>query len=276
MKRLLIIIALLLLSPLINAQEEEIIATTHKDSTVFKWGNSKIIVVSPTDESDNSKRTETKLKQKNKRLNHFAGIDLGINGYLNASNSVRLADEDRFMDLNYIKSVELNINFLEFYIPIAKQHFGILTGLGMGFNNYDLSRDFSITSAADTNATIGVVDSARSIKKNKFKTIAFNLPILLETNLGKTSKKSFHLAVGGMATYVFDGKTKQKFRLDGQNFTTKERTNFNLNPFRLNAHARIGYSNLTFYANYSLTPLFKKDKGPELYPFTIGVSLIPF
>lgn len=276
MKRLVIIIALLMFTPLLKAQDKEVSATANKDSTVFKWGNSKIIVVSSNDETDTIKKENIKVERRKKRSNHFAGIDLGINGFLNASNSVSLSDEERFMDLNYSKSIELNINFMEFYIPIAKERFGIVTGLGLGFNNYDLARDFTITSSSDTNATIGVVDSSISIKKNKFKTVSLNLPLLLETNIGKTSKKSFHLAVGGMASYVFEGKTKQKYRLDGQNYTIKEYTNFNLNPFRLAAHARIGYGKLTFYANYSLTSLYKQNRGPELYPFTVGVSLIPF
>ena len=48
---------------------------------------------------------------------------------------------------------------------------------------------------------------------------------------------------------------------------------FYMNPFKLDAIAKIGWGVLNLYATYSLTPMFQKNKGPELYPFAIGISL---
>ena len=36
----------------------------------------------------------------------------------------------------------------------------------------------------------------------------------------------------------------------------------------------VGWFNL--FATYSLTPLFESGRGPELYPFTVGVTLLGF
>jgi hypothetical protein len=33
---------------------------------------------------------------------------------------------------------------------------------------------------------------------------------------------------------------------------------------------------LNLFAEYSLTPLFNDDKGPELTPLTVGLTLIGF
>ena len=46
-----------------------------------------------------------------------------------------------------------------------------------------------------------------------------------------------------------------------------------MNDFRFNAVARVGYGDFTLFAAYSLTPMFDKDDGPEIYPFTVGISM---
>jgi hypothetical protein len=57
---------------------------------------------------------------------------------------------------------------------------------------------------------------------------------------------------------------------------SKDRGSFNIEPFKYALTARVGLKDINLYANYSLSPLFKEDKGPELFPFTIGISLVNF
>jgi len=239
------------------------------DSSVFKWGNSKVIVIS----SDKEDKDNDKKNSKD-RWNHFAGIDLGINGFLSPSNSVDLQKEGEFMDLNYAKSISVAINFMEYYIPLWQEKIGFSTGLGFEFNSYDLDRDYTVFS--DKDSTFGITDGTKNLEKNKFKSTMLNLPLMLETNIGRTAKNSFHLAIGGMASYRVGSKTKQIFSRNGEDYKVKNRTDFNMNPFRFSAVARIGYGDFTVFAAYSLTPIFEKDKGPELYPFTVGISLVSF
>jgi hypothetical protein len=49
-----------------------------------------------------------------------------------------------------------------------------------------------------------------------------------------------------------------------------------LQPFKFEATARIGWNFLNFWANYSLNTMFRKDKGPELYPWSAGITLVCF
>ena len=99
---------------------------------------------------------------------------------------------------------------------------------------------------------------------------------MLETSLGKDADHSFYLAAGGTVTYILNSRTKQKYKEDGKNFKKKDKNDFNVNPFQFAATARVGYGDFTLYATYNLTPLFEKDKGPEVIPFTIGLSLLSF
>jgi len=251
--------------------------STKKDTSyTIKWGDKTIIVIDRGDGDVKVKSTDTlTIKSKpSQRFNHYAGIDFGVNGLLNSANSVDLGEEGKFMDQNYWGSWSISFNFIDSYIPIAQEKFGITIGMGFEFNKYKLSRDFTVVNFQDS--TFGIVDSAKSIEKNLFKTSMINLPIMFETNLGKDAEHSFHLAVGGMVSYTLGSKTKQIFETDGEEYKNKSRNDFNTNPFRLSMVGRIGYGNFTFFATYSLTPLFEEDRGPELYPFTVGVSLVHF
>lgn len=276
MKKLLLSLLILFAAATLSAQEGTDSTVTKKDTSyTIEWGNKTIIVI------DNDGKTKTKEvdtikidSKPSQRHNHYAGIDFGVNGFLNESNSVDLGEDAKFMDLNYYGSWSVALNFIDSYIPIAKEKFGIVIGAGFEFNKYKLSRDISMVNFKDS--TFGVVDSSKSIEKNLFKTEMINVPIMFETNLGKDADHSFHLSVGGMLSYRLGSKVKQIFDQDGEEYKTKSRGEYNLNPFRLNLMGRIGYGNFTVFATYSLTPLFEDDRGPELYPFTVGVSLVHF
>jgi len=53
----------------------------------------------------------------------------------------------------------------------------------------------------------------------------------------------------------------------------KDHDDFFLNPFRFDATLRIGWGLINLFGTYSVSTLFKKDKGPELYPFSVGLTL---
>ena len=52
----------------------------------------------------------------------------------------------------------------------------------------------------------------------------------------------------------------------------KVRSGFNMNAFNYAATARVGYKDVGFFATYSMTPLFETGQGPDLTPFSIGIS----
>ena len=93
----------------INAQE------TKKDSTEKKsddWkisiGKTKIIIQKDGDSDtlDLSEVGEKKGKKKKQRSNHFAGVDLGVNGLLTPNQSIDLQKDAQFLELNYRKSID--------------------------------------------------------------------------------------------------------------------------------------------------------------------------
>jgi len=79
--------------------------------------------------------------RKDKFNGHWAGFDLGWNGYVNSNFNTEFPPNEKYMDLNTARSMTVDINPFELNLNIAKNHFGLTSGLGMTFNNYYFSNN---------------------------------------------------------------------------------------------------------------------------------------
>jgi len=258
-----------------------------EDTIKVRWGATNLYIA---DDSVWVKRKVTKV-----RRNHWAGLDLGINGFVNKDNSFDLRNDEftdpedvtQFMELNYGKSWTFSINFLEHFFKIKGNKFGFVTGLGTEWNNYELKNNVRLTAKGGSNVfdnvngfnenyTWGEIDTVLNYSKNRFKTWFVNVPLLLELNTGHRANKSFHISAGAILGLNLQTKIKYKYKIDGDTKKEKDKQSFNTNAFRTSLTVRAGYDWFNVFATYSLTPLFEKGRGPELYPFTVGVTLLGF
>jgi hypothetical protein len=124
---------------------------------------------------------------------HWAGCDLGFNGYMTSGFSTDLAPEDMFMDLNASKSVMFSINFLQYNIGLQKNknNIGMVLGAGWTFYNYRTDLPYTFERDPDTGKTIGVpVADTRKVEKNKITSSFINIPLLFELQI--PSSEPFH------------------------------------------------------------------------------------
>ena len=77
-----------------------------------------------------------------------------------------------------------------------------------------------------------------------------------------------------MTAAMFSASTSQEHSMsdDGEKQKSKVRDDFSLNVLRWGATARIGYENLQIFGTTYFTPMFEKGKGPEFYPYEIGLA----
>ena len=54
----------------------------------------------------------------------------------------------------------------------------------------------------------------------------------------------------------------------------KNHNSFYLQPFKFDATVRFGYGIINLFVNYQLNTMFQKDRGPELYAWTAGITLV--
>ncbi len=246
----------------------EEILTHNNDSTVLKFGSSEIYV-------GEDGRLDFRVVKKDKQQRfkgHWRGIDLGVNGYLTPDGNSDFPAGYEGLDLNYAKSIVFNLNFAELDQKIGSPHFGVVSGLGLSWHNYRFS-DESIRLGSDNGFVLYKDTTNADFIKSKLMVLNLTVPLLLEyqTNSGvKTS--SFHITAGVIGNLNIGAHAKYKYN-NGSNQKDKAFGNFYLNPFSCDATVRIGWSYLNIFGTYALTPMFRSDKGPELYPFSVGITL---
>ncbi|MGQ0827838.1 MAG: GIN domain-containing protein [Bacteroidota bacterium] len=248
---------------------------TAGDTTKFRVGKKKYMIID--DEADKERiRTFGKkdsIVEYNKKYENWRGIELGINLLLDYKNTFNTPGNGAFLELDNTRSIQFGLNLFEKDFHIYKNHLNLVTGFGFDFNHYAFKNN--ITLNPDTSylsATTDITD----YKKNKLNISYIKVPLLLEINTSENPKNNFHIAGGIEFAYRIHSVTKQKYDAGDRHYKNKTRDDFNLEPFRYSLVARIGYNNVTVFANYGLNRLFQKDKGPQIYPFTIGLSFNKF
>ena len=175
------------------------------------------------------------------------------------------------MELDYARSIQFGLNIFQRNFHIYKNYLNLYTGLGFDFNHYALERD--VTLKAGTPRLTYTTDSSISFKKNSLNVSYLKAPLMIEVNTSKNPDKNFHIAIGAELLYRIHAVVKQTYEKDDKRIKIKQRDAFHLEPFIYNAVARIGFNNISVYATYGFTRLFKKDQAPQVYPFTAGVTI---
>lgn len=241
---------------------------TASDTTRFQLGKKKYIIIDGDDDDNSSSKSRHKHTN---RFKHWSGYEVGVNGFLNYQNGLDVPAGSSFMELDYPKSIQFGINLLEKDFHIYKNYVNIVTGFGFDFNHYALRN--SVMLNPNTSVLSATNTSAIDYKKNTLNVSYIKVPLLLELNTNSNPNNNFHIAAGAKFSYRIHSVTKQKYELNNDRIKNKQRDDFNLEPFLCSLTARIGYNNVTVFADYSLTRLFKQNRGPQLYPFTIGVNI---
>lgn len=205
---------------------------------------------------------------------HWAGFELGVNGLLNESNGFDMPEGYDFLELNYARSLNFNLNLLEKGVKIVGDNFKITSGFGFQFNHYTF--DNNITLSKDSTPIYAYTDTLVKFDKNKLNVAYATIPLMFTFDSNPLSDNSFHLSAGVVAGYRIGTKYKQHFSIDDDKYKRKTKANYNLLPYNLSARASIGYGDFNIYATYSLTEFFNKNEGPVLHPFTLGIRLISF
>lgn len=267
--------------------------TETDDSVKVRLGNRVIII-------DDKGNVSTKRHRSPKFNGHWAGFDIGLNGYVNPDFNMNFPKEYEYMDLRMEKSIAVNLNFFEQNIPLAKnQKWGMLTGLGLGFNDYRFMRPTRLS--MDSSVLVGYIDQDINIRKSKLSAMYLTLPVLFEFQTAPSyHKNGFHINAGMVVSARLSSHTKKYYDELNSEFNV---TQYNpetgqyevvytaispddpkahhygdwfLQPFKFEATARIGWNFLNFWANYSLNTMFREGKGPELYPWSAGITLLCF
>jgi hypothetical protein len=202
-------------------------------------------------------------------------IDYGVNGTIDSP--------DEF-EKGWFGSRTVNIYY---YYPLrlwnSKLTFN--AGIGLGFDRFKFTNYHYLADTAVQDGVFQLVPNTVSldsvtfpgIKKSFLSMNYLDIPIEFRYNLNPDDlNRTFWVAVGARAGWMFNASTKIKQKVDGEKIVHKDKYRQGLNQFRYGATLRIGVGNFNWFAFYNLSPLFEKDKGPsatQMTTWTIGISL---
>ncbi|MCD4744763.1 MAG: PorT family protein [Bacteroidales bacterium] len=177
------------------------------------------------------------------------------------------------------RTINQGVNIFGMYnIPFGKSNFSIAIGIGLSTHNFysnsfiddtsGTSYFYKIPNKAANNKFIGY-------KKNKLSVTYIDIP--LEFRLKTKSK--FRVALGFKGGILLCSHTKYKGDdlIDGDDLVIMKMSKIkNIDTYRYGPTFKIGYKWMNFMTYYSLSNIFRKDKGPDIYPISIGITLMPF
>lgn len=290
-----------------NVQQGSVRTSPFRDTVNVKVGNIKVQVIEGDSTQvrvgdrvlvvDDNGNVEYKREKKHRFNGHWAGVELGLNGLLTPDFNMSYPAGQEYLDLRMEKSINLNLNFFEQNISLNKSGtFGMVSGLGLTWNNYRFANDVMLT--GDSAVVKGYYMEGVSVRKSKLTNVYLTVPLYFEVQSKATrTKEKLHFAAGVVVGWRIKSHTKLYFNEDNKVYRlrdpetdqllpvamqspgnndrniSKNFDSFYMRPFKADASIRAGWGIVNLYANYSLTSLFIKDKGPDVYPFAVGIAL---
>lgn len=161
--------------------------------------------------------------------------------------------------------------------PIGNSNFAFAFGLRVSAHNmysnsllgYDTSGVSVFRPIADT----------LSYKVNKFTLSYLEIPV--ELRFRTKSINTFKISAGFKFGLLLQEHTKYSgddlFDAASEyQIKFKEYKHRNISKFSYGPTLRVGYRWFNLYASYSMTPIFEKDKGPQMYPVSLGIMISPY
>ena len=126
---------------------------------------------------------------------HWAGIELGVNSYLNKNGGSNISGNNKYMDLITTRSLNFNINMFKLNYGLVSDRLGLVSGMGVEWYNYFFANKNSIM--RDTAGIIveRTMPLGAHVEKSKLTNMFLSVPLLLELNFPGSDSHSRRLHV---------------------------------------------------------------------------------
>jgi hypothetical protein len=203
----------------------------------------------------------------NRANDHFL-VQLGYTKWTGIPDTINTAGLSKSINVYFMFDFPFKTNphlSMAFGPGISSDHI-VFTKTNVGIK--ELTPAIRFTNVADTN----------HFKKTKLATVYFEAPIELRYTADPMTGKGLRAAIGIKVGTLINAHTRNtKFQNSAGNaindFTMKEASKNFFNKTRVSAMGRIGLGHISLYSSYQLGPLFKDGQGPEVRPFSIGITL---
>jgi hypothetical protein len=249
----------------VNAMDEEY-SMGIPDTTKLQFGKRELWIIG---EKDSARTKHKKIKP------IWAGFELGINSYMAGGGTFDLKPGMAHWELKPEKSVSVALNIIQQDIELGRSNVWLMTGLGIAWNNYRFEKDVVVQNGDYIRAVKDTTAGVRHLK-SKLTASYLTAPVMLQVFTSRNMKRAFHLTAGAMLGMRLGSHSKRKVEIDGDGAKLKEYDDHNLDPFRYGFRVMAGYGRFNLFADYYALTLFRKNKGPVLYPVNAGITVVGF
>ncbi|MBW8323738.1 MAG: outer membrane beta-barrel protein [Prolixibacteraceae bacterium] len=209
---------------------------------------------------------------------HWAGVELGVNSFIKSDYSLYPAAENNFLENNLLLSNVLNINVLQYSkgLQQTRNTIGLVTGIGLSLQSYHLNSNTTIE-LDENRKVIPQTLFFDSNQKSKLSSVYLEVPLLVEFQIPVSHfANRVYFSAGIIGSKRLETHTKIKYRKNGERQKLKSPGDYSIRDFKVSGTIRMGYRWINLFASCDVVPLFEDRRGPELYPFTVGIKLISF
>jgi len=161
--------------------------------------------------------------------------------------------------------------FVMYNVPFGESPVSFSIGVGIGCHN--LYSNTTINNIHADTITFTPIPDSIDYKKSKLGLTYLDFPLELRV----VTKDKIRFSVGVKLGYLLDAKTKYKGdNAEGFESTVKYRKVEHVDKFRFGPTIRFGYDWVQVVGYYSVTQVFEKGLGPEVSPFSVGITFMPF
>jgi hypothetical protein len=147
-------------------------------------------------------------------------------------------------------------------------------GVGLGISNHNLYSHSRIDNIkADTIVFTPIPDDL-AYRRTKINLTYLDIPFELKLRF----KNEMKLGVGFKIGYLITSKEKYIGDTPEQatRVTIKTKNISELQSYAYGFTLRFGYKSVNLFGYYQISQIFNNDRGPELYPISVGITLTPF
>ena len=229
---------------------------------------SAVLVLSLSAQDD---PTPTKKKDKpnlaNRANDHFL-LQLGYTGWAGKPDTINTG--------GFSKSI--NVYFMYDFPFKTNPKLSMAFGPGIGSDHITFSKTYVGIKDATPTLYFTNQQDTNHFKKTKLATTYLEAPIEFRYSADPATGKGLKLAIGVKIGTLIKAQTRNT-KFENKNGTSindyvmKESSKRFFNKNRLSGMARIGYGHFSLYGSYQFTPLLRDGFGPQVRPYTIGLTL---
>ena len=240
--------------------------------TVYMSGK-KIIIITEDVSTENTKEKAVSIFSPN-RNRVWQGFEIGFTGVsYSQSFSTDVPPGLEYFDPIEGNSINWSINPFELDVRIVDEYVKFSTGLGYIAKNFSLENNYFLYKDAD-GVTMGDQWASPRLERNRFRTGYITVPAMVFFNTNKDPMKAFRIGFGVVGGVKIFEAYRIKHNDEGHRTRVKYNGGYNAQTFMLDYRALVGIGGFNLYATYSSMSLFEDNKGPQVYPFTFGISFI--